>query len=151
MTDNPYAAPQTAYVREESLHTRSIRTVATIYRILGGFLIANFGLGSLFALSEMSNQWIQDPLPGVAPAPILFPLLGSAGCFVLFIGSAALGWEYVRLGSGMLNRHPLDYGRVRFFAYLMLLAFPLVLLGAYCNVQLRRHWQAYCEESAETN
>lgn len=150
MNENPYAAPQATFqVSEVSAHTKAIRSVAIMYRIIGGCLIASFGLGSLFALHEISNLVISDPLPNVPPTPILYPLLNILGIFVVCIYLTALGWHYDQTGRGMLNKLPLKYRRVTLLAYLLLLVFPLVLLGAYCVVQLRRHWRAYCEESQE--
>lgn len=147
MTDNPYAAPESAQQSTDVfVHIKAIRAVARIFRIFGwiGFVI--FGPLTLFAwlacvlhFWHTGGQWVALTEASefrrtlVITLSLLFPLM------------LYFSWNFVRIGKGLLAKSPHAYLEAKTYSYLNLLGFPfLTLVGLYSLVKLRHHWQLYC-------
>jgi hypothetical protein len=70
-------------------------------------------------------------------------LLIAVGAFFGYGGLGYIGWMYLRDGRALLAGQEGAFRSAMHLSYLMLLFFPLTLLGAYCIVQLRRNKRAF--------
>jgi hypothetical protein len=150
MTDNPYASPEAApHLADPETHFNAIRSVSRFFRGVGWIGIVGYGTNSFVtAMSLVYELFLAEP-DWVNPFTKSKSTLVTFGVVRSLAGIAFIGWLFVCTGRQLLNRHRSAYRNAMLLSIFTLLAFPLAPLGIYSIVQLRRHWQAYCDLLSE--